>query len=172
MESIVTVDQVKEVLIFLGIYKESVEEYELYQVPEFEFIEDTPEAQHFYTLEDMKFDSSWDWLMVLIQKIKGTGVYEGVLGDLKDSLWDGNFDATYQEAIKFIKWYGDTRIKVEDPKERLTYSVDYYNSENEIIHKEEISEDSEDLAKELFLNSGFDIDDLERLEIFRCKIYE
>ena len=44
-------------------------EYEIYGI--LDFIEDGIDEQHFFLEEELKFHSSWDWLMPVIDKISG-----------------------------------------------------------------------------------------------------
>ena len=66
---------------------------------------------------ELKFDTSWDWLMPVVEKIeKSGGIYVDMSGktctigqirdDLKLEAWAmTKLEATYIVVVEFIKWY-------------------------------------------------------------------
>ena len=54
--------------------------------------------------DDLKYDSSWDWLMPVVQKIEKLEV-----GDVKWTSVYFNIEREYDKAVKFIKTYNDER---------------------------------------------------------------
>ena len=71
------------------------------------------EEQDTCRLEEMKFHSSWDWLMPVVEKCLTTHeVQEGKDWDyhysqLHDDLWSINIETTYKAVVEFIKWYNE-----------------------------------------------------------------
>jgi len=63
--------------------------------------------------EDMKFHSSWDWLMVVIDKISDIKLrsLNVTLNWLSDAFGDGlyNFDEVYNVVIKYIVYYNKSK---------------------------------------------------------------
>jgi hypothetical protein len=53
----------------------------------------------------MKFYSSWDWLMPVVEKIHETGIGGGLLYGLRDALLNANINKAYEEVVEFIQWY-------------------------------------------------------------------
>lgn len=53
---------------------------------------------HYVTLENMKFQTSWDWLMPVVEKIY-------LLDAHIDFFRVINFEATYKRVVEFIKEY-------------------------------------------------------------------
>ena len=50
-----------------------------------------------FNKDEMKFDTSWDWLMPVIQKI-------GEVNDLiSENILSTDIDKTYKEVVRFIK---------------------------------------------------------------------
>ena len=77
-------------------------EYEIYGI--LDFIEDGIDEQHFFLEEELKFHSSWDWLMPVISKCR-------IESNSEDHYWEGiyytleecNIDITYPTVVNFIK---------------------------------------------------------------------
>lgn len=97
-------------------------EYEMYGV--IDCIPDGINEKHFFTPYEMLFNSSWDWLMPVVEKIWG------IIGN-RESLWyfdvseitgeemfisnnreyDGNNLADcYSAVVEFIKWYNSNSV--------------------------------------------------------------
>ena len=90
---------------------ESVE-YEMYGI--LDFIEDEIDEQHFFLEEELKFHSSWDWLMPVIKKIEAKNYWfnrlDGDVSIVNDKgviintpMSDGGIDMYYQTVVEFIK---------------------------------------------------------------------
>lgn len=65
--------------------------------------------------KDLGYDKSWDWLMEVIKKCLDKNTED--LEDwqyhyecINDSLFQVEIKQTYQEIIKFIKWYNNEQI--------------------------------------------------------------
>jgi len=58
---------------------------------------DNENAQHFYTPEEMKYHTSWDWLMPVVQKIESLGYVFTIQDDNEDKL-----SSTYKAVVEFI----------------------------------------------------------------------
>lgn len=59
--------------------------------------------------EDLKFHSSWDWLMPVVEKCLTISVeseeYEIHYAFIHDALWSINIKSVFDEVVEFIKWY-------------------------------------------------------------------
>lgn len=103
------------------IYKE----FEMYGI--IESIEDREDTKHFYQPEEMLFNSDWNWLMEVVEKIEKTrrskwskytfacvkisslgcqiifyGNREEIISDVVRPY---KIEAVYDACLKFIKWY-------------------------------------------------------------------
>jgi len=60
-----------------------------------------------YVLDGMKYASSWDWLMPVVQKcLTITDEYERPFYDLQDALiYDTRISTVFDKTIEFIIWY-------------------------------------------------------------------
>ena len=59
---------------------------------------------HYVTLENMKFQTSWDWLMPVIEKIyKERGLDDEIVLMIRDSVAELNIESTYKFIVEFIK---------------------------------------------------------------------
>jgi hypothetical protein len=53
-----------------------------------------------------KYNSSWDWLMPVVEKMNNVPEWdEWSIGDLSICLVSASIVDTYNEVVRFIKWY-------------------------------------------------------------------
>jgi hypothetical protein len=66
-----------------------------------------------YKTDTLYFDSSWDWLMPVVDKcfdlsfedgVWSTREYDNSIHKLNDALVTANIDAVYQAVVEFIKY--------------------------------------------------------------------
>lgn len=68
--------------------------------------------------EDMKFHSSWDWLMPVVEKIESLGNYgftiyrnstniNGLPIELANTRGNTKIEAVYNACVEFILWYNE-----------------------------------------------------------------
>lgn len=116
---------------FLGVQPNENKEYEMYGT--IETINDGVDEKHFYTTDEMIFNSSWDWLMPVVEKIETLNnngfdfdiFTEGVIitmyrkdndADLNEGLeiirntrceisFENKLEVCYISVIEFINWY-------------------------------------------------------------------
>lgn len=82
---------------------ESVE-YEIYGI--LDFIEDGIDEQHFFLEEELKFHSSWDWLMPVAEKCLCTDEKtDGQHYFINDALLTCNIEVVFDRVVEFIKDY-------------------------------------------------------------------
>jgi hypothetical protein len=104
---------------FMGAnpFRESVNEdvlsYEMYGLVE--NIEDGLDEKHFFLPSEMKYHTSWDWLMPVIDKIEsdgrygveilkyGTTIRASKTEIVADISFGDKIDHTYNAVVKFIK---------------------------------------------------------------------
>jgi hypothetical protein len=85
--------------IMLGASKE----YEMYGI--IECIEDGEDEKHFFIDDEMLFNTSWDWLMQVVERIEQ--VVQGVeSAEVHLSIYS-TIDEVYQAVVEFIKWYNE-----------------------------------------------------------------
>ncbi len=59
---------------------------------------------HTNVIEDLSYDTSWNWLMLAVNKCYETNLEKAVfLFELSDFL-NGNIDSIHNAVIRFIKW--------------------------------------------------------------------
>ncbi len=86
-----------------------------------------------YALRDLKYHTSWDWLMPVVEKIEKHGFYTNILSADNNpskhtmhialvgeeeiyTLWvDSKIEAVYQAVIKFIQWYNQQQNNHHEP---------------------------------------------------------
>lgn len=92
--------------------------YELYGI--LPFIDDGEWEVHFFEPEDMLFDSSWDWLMPVVQKIftlkfsevNGLRQYTERFNTIFDEIdchLASDIEHIHQRVVEFIDWYETTK---------------------------------------------------------------
>lgn len=54
---------------------------------------------------ELKFDTSWDWLMPVVEKIYSLEIEDELVLLVRDALAEANIKDTYQAVIQFIEWY-------------------------------------------------------------------
>jgi hypothetical protein len=61
------------------------------------------------TFDTLKFDTDWNWLMQVVEKIFETADLDNdYLTDLMNVLWDvPNKEAVYNACVEFVKWYNN-----------------------------------------------------------------
>ena len=81
-----------------------------------------------YMFKELKYHSSWDWLMPVIAKINKTWEYTNMDGDIflpaeqiiqviRLALGNVDYMSTFQQVIKFIKWYNSKTAVAVTPNE-------------------------------------------------------
>lgn len=103
-------------------------EWDIYITGHLDVDSDNENAQHFFTPKEMKYHTSWDWLMPVVEKIEreymysvqpfiqrwehciidkageNTEDFERIEVDSSDKL-----SATYGAVVEFIKWYNKNK---------------------------------------------------------------
>ena len=84
-----------------------------------EFMGAEPDKKTFFrTGEEVYFyDTSWDWLMTVVQKCRLDG--QNLVGidnwsQIGSALDECNLDKTYQAVVEFIKQYNDDRTRTSE----------------------------------------------------------
>ena len=121
MQTITTEQEInknnKLIADFLGASANKGGEYDMYQI--LDFLEDKPTSKHYYFASEMQFNESWDWLMVVLNKIS-TFDFELVM-HIDSSYWNAygenplnkefggyeNISNIYEAITEFIKWYNN-----------------------------------------------------------------
>ncbi len=66
-----------------------------------------------YTLDELKYHTSWDWLMPVIDSIYIMGIdaqESKEIQDIMDGLVGANFPHTYKAVVEFIKTNNNGRV--------------------------------------------------------------
>ena len=111
---------------FMGVKESQYKnEYEMYSV--IECIEDGENEKHFFKPDEMLFNSDWNWLMEVVEKIESikietykvrVDIYFNCC-QINPTHWEqlisiyGNketkIEAVYNACIEFIKWYNENK---------------------------------------------------------------
>lgn len=107
---------------FLGASENSGGEFEMYGI--IEGIDDDLYTEHFYFAKEMKFSSSWDWIMQAVLKIEENNIVEirsesvtiftndgEKIVDFQPSDFIRKIEAVNKAVIEFINWYNDNAQK-------------------------------------------------------------
>ena len=70
-------------------------------------LRETPEGNVVVHVYDLDYDSSWDWLMPVVEKVISKDYEFMVFEELKLQLWRVDIDAVYKAVVEFIKEYND-----------------------------------------------------------------
>ena len=105
---------------FMGVKESQYKnEYEMYSV--IECIEDGENEKHFFKPDEMLFNSDWNWLMEVVEKIESIGfTFETKKnwaritrkGENIILRWEEDktkIEAVYNACIEFIKWYNENK---------------------------------------------------------------
>ena len=90
----------------VGTPKYNPTEWDVYITGGLDVDSDHENAQHFYTPDEMKYHTSWDWLMPVVSKCREESNEE-------DSHWEAiycslegcDINVTYHAVVEFIKMY-------------------------------------------------------------------
>ena len=55
-----------------------------------------------HRLSELKYHSSWDWLMPVVEKCYDNGADENEVGDITHALLDCDIDHTHRAVVEFI----------------------------------------------------------------------
>jgi hypothetical protein len=59
-----------------------------------------------YHIEDLKFDTDWNWLMEVVEKIEKVGKTEFKFSvEFEKVKLSSNIESVYNACVEFIKWY-------------------------------------------------------------------
>ena len=91
----------------VGTPKHNPTEWDVYITGYLDVDSDDENAQHFYTPNEMKYHTSWDWLMPVVQKIGDEYLNTPFdktyshLTEQYENIW--TFEDTYNAVVEFIK---------------------------------------------------------------------
>lgn len=71
-----------------------------------------PLSNYIYT-KSMQYNTSWDWLMPVVEAIYNTGLDEqntNEIGDVTHALLDVNINAVHEAVVQFIEWYNEQKF--------------------------------------------------------------
>ena len=101
----------------IGTPKYNPTEWDVYLTGCLDVDSDDENAKHFYTPDEMKYHTSWDWLMPVVEKIEsderydvdilqyGTRIREGkkeIVNNIADISFDKKIEHTYDAVVEFI----------------------------------------------------------------------
>ena len=98
----------------VGTPKYNPTEWDVYITGCLDVDSDDENAQHFYTPDDMKYHTSWDWLMPVVEKIEGAGLdpHEMIDSSLRKNnqkRWR-SIEDTYNVVVYLIKIHNNDTI--------------------------------------------------------------
>ena len=92
----------------VGTPKYNPTEWDVYITGCLDVASDDEKAQHFYTPDEMKYHTSWDWLMPVVQKVSSLCDEPYELDNMKHALLTGDIESVYDDVVEFIKEYNRT----------------------------------------------------------------
>lgn len=94
---------------FMGVVPNNGGEFEMYGV--IECIEDGMREKHFFFGNEMKFSTSWDWLIPAIAKFNKTAPSSlfktKIMSEISSYALINEITFAYQKLIEGIQWYND-----------------------------------------------------------------
>ena len=87
----------------VGTPKYNPTEWDVYLTGCLDVDSDDENAKHFYTPDEMKYHTSWDWLMPVIENIDHLQ-HEPVMS-IEKALSTRSIDDTYKAVVEFINEY-------------------------------------------------------------------
>jgi hypothetical protein len=104
-----TNELIAEFMGAIGTPKYNPTEWDIYITGCLDVDSDDENAKHFYTPEEMKYHTSWDWLMPVVEKIKDMG-YDQQLDNIDNVLTcDLRKENLYNAVVEFIKFYNQNK---------------------------------------------------------------
>ena len=111
----------------VGTPKYNPTEWDVYITGCLDVDSDDENAQHFYTPDEMKYHTSWDWLMPVHKKCMFTPNFSGddqLRTLLIDAVIDADINRLYDAVVEFIKEYNVDNADSEDDACDMLYGVD------------------------------------------------
>ena len=103
----------------IGTPKYNPTEWDIYITGCLDVDSDDENAKHFYTPEEMKYHTSWDWLMPVVEKIEEDERYDvmilqngtiirdqygvDIVNNVANISFDNKIEHTYNAIVEFIK---------------------------------------------------------------------
>ena len=102
---------------FLGAAEKDLNTFDMYGI--IESIDDVENEQHYFTINEMPFDSDWNWLMEVVQKIESldfiVSIHHEVVNIFNGECYVLEYNETtqsktklitvYNACVNFITWY-------------------------------------------------------------------
>lgn len=118
-KNIMNTENKKSIAEFLGAREVYDGEFEMYGI--IEVINDGEDEQHFFKPDEMPFDSDWNWLMEVVERIEIDNSIEFYICQQRVNIAHNTDDsietfiivditgtkkqAVYNACVEFIKWY-------------------------------------------------------------------
>lgn len=100
-----TIENNKMIAEFMGVkpLMESPDVYTYSDLPFYSIREDNPEDVMEGIAKYVKYSSSWDWLIPVVEKCYDYEAQENEIGDITHALLDFDIDKTYLAVVAFLK---------------------------------------------------------------------
>ena len=84
------------------------------KTPSKDFFQHPTEKNRFYIIEFLSYDSDWNWLMPVVEKIYQTDLYYDKYINFNSSMFSTgkielstNIKEVYNQCVEFINWYNE-----------------------------------------------------------------
>ena len=108
----------------VGTPKYNPTEWDVYITGVLDVDSDHENAQHFYTPDEMKYHTSWDWMMPVVRRIVSDDVYEAVVEFIIEL--DLDYENEYREHLMDVVPFA----RIEDVYEAVVEFINEYNKHN------------------------------------------
>lgn len=73
------------------------------------YLESDIDGKGIYSLNELKYNSSWNWLMEVVKKIYDLRLENEPVLIVRDALTDASLVGTFDAVVEFIEWYNEEK---------------------------------------------------------------
>tara|TARA_R110002167_G_scaffold340884_1_gene548918 strand:+ start:221 stop:556 length:336 start_codon:yes stop_codon:yes gene_type:complete len=102
---------ISEFMGAVGTPKYNPTEWDVYLTGCLDVDSDDENAKHFYTTDEMKYHTSWDWIIPVVREvltIVNINLINYCVDELKFCVLDNDIDGAFEEVVEFINYLNKT----------------------------------------------------------------